>query len=282
MKLFNSIMTPIDNSKEAIEMLKYVARFAVKFNSKITLLHILRLSYIAKYSKNIPTFLSIKKLTKSEVYQKIKEDYYKNNVEPLFKTAIETLKSSGVKEGNIRTKVREGFPAEEIVKEAKSGEYSCMFIKRGIDKGKIAKTTLRVIQNCYSLPIFVFGHKRTERVLNRVLVPFNGKKHSLEAVRVAKLLEKAFNSKITLLHVGNDEKVFKRVEEHVKKYKKVLRKGDIAEEIIKEALHNDYDLIIFGRRCPSLKKTLLGSVSEKVTKEITQIPICLTTFCKKE
>jgi nucleotide-binding universal stress UspA family protein len=50
--------------------------------------------------------------------------------------------------------------------------------------------------------------------------------------------------------------------------KSIVRFGDPASEIIKLAVESSYDLIVMGRRGRGrAAKLLLGSVSEKVTKE---------------
>ncbi len=285
MKLFNSLLVPIDNSKEAEDMLKYVAMFCVKYDSKITLLHTIKLSYLAKYSSNIPTFVSLEKLMKSEIYHKIKEDYYKNHVKPLLDKAVDILVKNGVNEHNIILKVREGFPAEEIVKEAEEEDYSCMFIKRGVDKDSIAKTTEKVIHTCYKLPIFVFGYRgiKEKKTVESILVPFNNTKHSIEALKVAKTIQETFNSKVTILNVNNEDEsdISANVGKYLKKFEIIFRSGDVVEEIVEEVLSKNYDLVIFGRRCPSLKKTLFGSISENVTKKIKETPVCLVTYCRE-
>ncbi len=279
MKVFKNLLVPIDYSEETVDMLKYLAVFASKFNSEITLLHTIKLSYLAKYSRNIPTFISLEKHMNGDVFKKIKESYYNTRVKPMFNSAIEILKEFGIPRDRIEIKVREGYPSEEIVKEAKGGRYSCMFIKRGRDEGKIAKTTEKVVKKCYSIPIFVFGYRGIESGgVKNILVPFNGTKHSLEAVKVANLVAEAFGSKTSLLYVGENKDVFKGIDKYIDS-EHIVRRGEVSKEIIKEALTGDYDLIVIGRRCPSLKKTLLGSISESIVKNIEEIPICLVTYC---
>jgi len=54
--------------------------------------------------------------------------------------------------------------------------------------------------------------------------------------------------------------------------KTIEREGDAAEEILKESIEGNYDLIVLGAKGLSIPRTFFGSVSEKVLKH-SKIPV---------
>lgn len=131
--------------------------------------------------------------------------------------------------------------------------------------------------------------------MEKLLVPIDGSKHSMDALLEAKKLGSRCNtSKITILNVYPTMKQLKYVqyesdyskieESMVDNSKKILqealklfegypgevntisKKGDPAEEILKLSEEGDFDCIIMGNQgLGKFSRALLGSVSNKVS-----------------
>ncbi len=128
-------------------------------------------------------------------------------------------------------------------------------------------------------------------VFEKILVPLDGSKGSLNALDKAIKIAKKFDGKITLInvywisafrltpsqlvdYVVEIRKVGEEILSEGKKVVKtegvpvesVLKEGHIVEEILKTAKEGNYDLIVMGARGISkIKEILLGSVSYGVT-----------------
>lgn len=133
--------------------------------------------------------------------------------------------------------------------------------------------------------------------MGKILVAVDGSKHSLKAMKKAKLMAVALGSELTLLNVVSPAVELKTM--HNKQFydeinksassqgKNILKDallmfddfdgkvitvnktGDVAEEIIKYAEEGEFDLLIMGCRGAGVfSRTLLGSVSDKVIHHV--------------
>lgn len=130
-------------------------------------------------------------------------------------------------------------------------------------------------------------------VFEKILVPLDGSENSLHALEKAVEIAKKFDSKITLINIysisifrltpsqvyesgielwksgeailTDGEKIAKAQGVQVEK---MLKEGNIAEEILKTTKEGNFDLIVIGAKGMSkMKEILLGSVSHEVTKK---------------
>ncbi len=123
-------------------------------------------------------------------------------------------------------------------------------------------------------------------MFKRILVAFDGSKHANRAAHVALDLAAKYSARVTFLlvdyvHVGESSGAGSGMDASsaIKKALKIAREkglqdedfevvvevGFAAQTIASYAVHNDYDVIVMGRRgLGSVKGLLLGSVSTKV------------------
>lgn len=133
--------------------------------------------------------------------------------------------------------------------------------------------------------------------MGKILVAVDGSKHSLKAVKKAKLMAVALGSELTLINVVNPTVELKSMhnkqfydevnkntinqgktilndallmfEDFKGKINAINKTGDVAEEIIKYAEEGEFDLVIMGCRGVGVfSRTLLGSVSDKVIHHV--------------
>jgi len=289
-EIFKKVLVSLDKSKASEKVVSYVACLASLFEvEKIVLLHVIKLSYLARHAEHVTA--ELEKVEESEAFKRIKEMYYKQNIEPMLNKAKQEIISMGVPEDNVEIKIREGLPEEEIVEEAKLG-YTALVIKRGEDLSKdikIAEVTSNVIHNLQEIVIFVVGKEKVEVKecpMPRILVPVDGSPHSLRAVRCVASLLQAFKNrilKISLLYVGitDSERILKKArkvfaEEGIENdiIEEKTREGSPGEEIVKEAREGDYSTVIMGRRGLSkLQEFFVGSVTKYVLENLPEATV---------
>lgn len=125
--------------------------------------------------------------------------------------------------------------------------------------------------------------------MKKILVPVDGSKCSMKALKEARTVAEKFDSEITILSVVSDiiavnvdykidiiSQNIAMTEELLENAKKTFdgsglkvdtlyKVGDIAREICEKADDGDYDLIIMGSKGLGLiSRTFLGSISHKV------------------
>lgn len=133
--------------------------------------------------------------------------------------------------------------------------------------------------------------------MKKILVPIDGSDNSISALKKAKELASFTNGEIMIITVVKDvasqlytleneykdeiKKVFEeQVEEVIKEAKELIKgctdkiqtkvlSGDPAQEIIKMAEEENYDLIIMGNRgLNTISRVMMGSVSSKVLHHV--------------
>lgn len=127
---------------------------------------------------------------------------------------------------------------------------------------------------------------------NKILVPVDGSDHAMKAATHAMEIALTFNSQVTLLYVISDSYNSSRLSEDVRKQlrdtfmeqscdvvdkvasevqkpnitieKKILT-GHPAQQILKECVDGEYDLVVMGNRGQSgVKEFVMGSVSKRI------------------
>ena len=148
--------------------------------------------------------------------------------------------------------------------------------------------------------------QETDKLFSRILVPVDGSKFSLQAVRLATRLARHCDSNLLLLHVldatvveqlqrfsdKNHDEVRADMEKSAEGFLKdmsfevsewniavdiILREGTPHEVILTEANNWGADLIVMGKLGKrGVSRILLGSVAERVI-EFTRLPVMLAT-----
>ncbi len=144
----NKILLALDNSKEALKAVKYVAN-TVKPTSMVTMLSVLPdptaaceldgPSLIPIFKQNIKTFCII-------------EDAKKSAVQGFMEEAKKTLVNAGFRSNNIAIRIRKKKAgiARDILKEAQQGKYDTIVVGRrglsGIKQYAFGSVSNKVVQ----------------------------------------------------------------------------------------------------------------------------------------
>ena len=303
---FKNILVPIDGSLQSRisqEMAAFIGRL---FRSQITLLHViqnelltsgqtytLRENYvpISTATGQFPRTLNLPKTRESifpeEVIREVTKQYREIGKAILVKST-----SFFAEEGiDAEEKLVEGTDvAETIIAEAKAGNYDLLVMgnsggEDGLDLhlGSIAhKVTLSVKSSIMIV--------RKKREVRKILIPVDGSGKDEITLQKARMLAKAAESEIVLLHAQETSilKLKPEVKEigiqilkHVSKmiegiqFEQKLVSGDPAKVIIQTAEEADVDLIVMSSgRLGTLSEVFLGSVSDHVLHHAT-VPVLL-------
>ncbi|MFQ5855901.1 MAG: universal stress protein [Anaerolineae bacterium] len=202
------------------------------------------------------------------------------------------------------TKLRHGHPAEEILQEIEQGNYDLIVIgARGrsrLTRFLLGSVSFRVLEHA-TIPVLIVRQARPQ--IKKILVTTGGRPESEPTMRFGAQLARTLGARETLLHVTNpvpqmytglgemDETLTElmqsdtvegrslregvrimddqKVEGHIE-----LRHGLVEEEIIREAIQGDYDLIVIGSSVPAgpIGRLLVGNITRRVIDR-TQRPV---------
>ncbi|MFQ5593064.1 MAG: universal stress protein [Anaerolineae bacterium] len=206
------------------------------------------------------------------------------------------------------TKLRYGHPAEQILQEIEGGDYDFVVIgARGrsrLTRFLLGSVSYRVLERS-TIPVLIVRSSRPQ--VKKVLATTGGHPKSKSTMSFGAELARALGATQTLLHVTNpvpqmytgldemDETLpelmksdtveghalregarimnNEEIEGHIE-----LRHGMVEEEIIREAVKGDYDLIVVGTSVPTgtLGWLALGNITRRVIDR-TQRPILVVT-----
>lgn len=271
-KKFNTILVPIDGSVSCLRARELALLIAKKFNSKITVVHVVSHDFMhpeLKANYQLPP----------EVSQKMDEVYIKAG-EKILRGAEETFKEEGLQVESILIRRAED-PADSILNLSKERSFDLVIMgnraETHAERFDLGSTSEKI--SLYSQTPVIITKKKTK--LAKILVAIDGSKQANKALGYTSILAKKFNSKVTLLHVAEaklaslEPEEVRRISENILwdsatemegvSIDKRLEYGKPAEVIIKLASEENYDLIVLGSRgLSSIKRYLLGSVSEDV------------------
>ena len=98
--------------------------------------------------------------------------------------------------------IRYGIPAEQILEEIKNGDYDLVIMgahdQPSFGELFLGSVSRRIVDQA---PISVLIVRQPSSNLDKILVPIAGRKASNPTVQMSARLAKAFNAKVTLLHV---------------------------------------------------------------------------------
>jgi nucleotide-binding universal stress UspA family protein len=270
---FKNILVPIDGSVSCLRAREIAVQIAKKFNSKITVVHVVSHDFMhpeLKANYQLPP----------EVLQKVDEVYMKAG-KKILRAAEEAFKEEGLQVESILIRRAED-PADSVLNLSKERSFDLIIMGNRAETSaecfELGSTSEKIA--LYSkIPVLIVK-KKTK--LGKILVAIDGSEQSTKALGYVSVIARKFNSKVTLLHVAESklanlepvavkkisEKILWDAATEIKgvEIEKGLVFGNPAESIIQLARKENYDLIVLGSRgLSSVKRYLLGSVSEDVT-----------------
>jgi nucleotide-binding universal stress UspA family protein len=212
-------------------------------------------------------------------------------------------KTLGARGFRVETVVRRGSPADEIIKTCRSIRADLAVIGfKGISDAPeflLGNVAHKVIK--YS-PCSVLVAKKESKAIDRVLVPFDGSKHSHEAVQFLLRMPLPRHTEVLLLTVVQafaaafvraytsdlerdrqiiaglqkaEEEAAQRLMTEAKsqfgkggyKVSALVARGDPSQEILREAARHNADLIALGAKgLTGVRGFLLGSVAQRIAR----------------
>src|SRR6056297_2214759 len=107
------ILIPVKDTSENIDVIEEAVKIVDKFEGTITLLHVDNIHLILRelqYGNDVAKGPEIDENDRKELLKKVSDEYKKKNI-------------------NVESKVLIGDPAEEIIKEAESGDYDLIIMR---------------------------------------------------------------------------------------------------------------------------------------------------------
>ncbi len=253
--MIKKILAAVGEDPASDVALQYAEKLGGKLKCKVTAMSIV---------KKLPVrtlYLGADKIKEEEIQDRIEDTKEK------IQKACRDLKYCSITE----FKVKAGDPALEIIKEAKNYDLVVIGARepKKLRKFFLGSVSSKVVE--YSpIPVIVI---RTPREINKILFCTDGSVHAEKAIKFGSEIAKKAGAKSTVLCVSDNleegikiaEKGAKILEKNSVKAKTKVRKGEVVEEIIREARRGDYDLVILGSKGASkIKKFLLGSVTNSI------------------
>jgi nucleotide-binding universal stress UspA family protein len=269
---FKNLLVPVDGSTSCLRAKQLAASVAKKFQSKITVVHVVSHNFMhpeLKAHHQLPAL----------VLHKLDNVYLKAG-EKILRHAKELFLDEGIAVETELIKAED--PAEIILEMVEESDYDLIVIgnraKTQHERYALGSITEKVSMYA-SCPVLITKRK-TE--IRRLLVAVDGSEQANKALDHAVAIAKNFGARINLLHV-EEAKLFSLNPEIVQKlgeeilleaenrleglnFDKSLKPGTPAEIILKMGWLGDFDLIVMGSRgLSSIKRFLLGSVSADVS-----------------
>jgi len=274
MKFLQNILVTVDLSESTDYVIENAIRLAKKFDSQITLMHIISVQY---QSSKMDKFVEESVASKLE---KIASD----------------VKAKGV---DLKESIIEhGVPFEKIIHEAQTGDYNVIVVgsaKKAKDETyKLGSTVEKLIRK-NQIPVWVVKHEPLNPI-KKIVCPVDFSDASLRALNNAVTLAQSFEAELTILHVytpvayspmwieidyAQENKLLKSTQEtefndfleqlDMKdvNYNKVILEGVDYEEILHFIEENTHDLLLMGTTGRTgVSRILMGSTTEKVTRAL--------------
>lgn len=277
--LFKKILVPI--SESGLKVRNYAALLGKKFNSELTVVSII--------STGLEAVEEAKEINEETV--DLIRSYLNQKYEEILDKSVSHFKRQGIKASSRL--VEHIDPAEHITSTATEENVDLILIGNREENGEnnysLGSTTKKVYRHATQSVLIVKDFREPKKIL----VGFDASTEAQKALDYAQTIASKFESHIKLLHVTptpklsnselSKEEMFnkftnlgKRILEKVnisdnsQKIDKEVRIGNPADEILEVAEKENFDLITVGSRgLTTVKKYLLGSVSEKVGEQST-------------
>lgn len=273
--MLDKILVPVDLTEVSELGVSSAKEIAKRFSSKVFIL------YVLEPPRDIP----------SEIFEEEKEainslrEKLRLDAENRLREYATSIQSDGIQ---VDYTVLEGDDTETILDYCQKIEPEIVIMpshqKTVVELRAVGSVSLRVSSRS-SQSVLVVKQKPLTDIKN-ILVNYDFLPSSIIALEKAVSIAKAFGSKVTVLHIDNDEhhtqlkSIYKKVLE--KKYKllediknkhkdieleTIIQKGKPKEEVLKMINKNSYDLVVMGRRNTTDKsRVFLGSLSLEILK----------------
>ncbi len=310
-KALTSFLLPLDNLESfqgTAALMGSMAKVLGDRVEKVTLLHVMEGSYIAKHMENID--IRVEHVLSSDLIQKLRREHIERNIQPDMDKAASLLKEMGVA-GSINIIIEDGNPADVIADMANQEGYSTVVMqRRGVSKMHemfMGSVTSRLLHRDLSATVYLTGSSDESRDCNTadILIALDGSEHSRAALDEAAVLlgkctelEKAVlvsvadaASYASVLESGKtpEEQSLSLLDDAASMLEssgvpgdsiiKVARYGkDAASAIEEEVKARKIDTVFMGRRgISAIAELFIGSVSQKVIDHCPEQTIVLVT-----
>ncbi|MCG3116648.1 MAG: universal stress protein [Candidatus Manganitrophus sp. SA1] len=185
---------------------------------------------------------------------------------------------------NVRLRLREGDPVEQILEEAQVGDYDLIILgsggRRGIGRYFVGSTALRVA-DLAACSVLIAKNIRQD---HNFLLCTDGSELAERAEIAGAEMARVLGAKVTILSVAEEESRREEALQSARRAEMILaqmgieakvkvRVGHPSEEIIAEA--RDHDIVVMGASGSSaVRKFFLGSVPLKVM-EYGECPVLI-------
>ncbi|TNF44453.1 MAG: hypothetical protein EP310_03190 [Bacteroidetes bacterium] len=274
MKLLQKILVPVDFGQASQKAFDTAVMLSGYFLSEITLLHVIPADKVSDETEKL-----IMKNIRSEMNKLLNDSVFEN------------VKS-------VDMLIEKGNPIERITEVAENKEMNLIIMGEGNhsenEHFKLGSTTERMMQK-NEIPLMVVKNEPV-KPLKKILCPVDFSESSKRALANAIFLSNRLGAQLTIMNVFTPIEVFSywinvdnkkenqiqlqqqksefddfMKEFHINKDFHIVKiaQGEPEEEILKEIKSQGIGLLIMGTTGKSgLSKILLGSVTEKVTREV--------------
>jgi nucleotide-binding universal stress UspA family protein len=134
-------------------------------------------------------------------------------------------------QARIKTKIRQGDIYTDIAKEAKEGDFKLLVMGTHGEKGLqriLGSNAMKVITSC-NIPFIVTQSKPPKKSVNRIVLPIDLSGERWQIATFASDLAQKFQAEVFLVHAQeNDPYLVKRINNNIKKVKRVFKQKGIA------------------------------------------------------
>lgn len=278
----NKILVPVDFSECSNKAVEFTLHLGEKFNSHITLLHIVSLFHEDVDQENrLHDFEKVIQKREQWISDKLKEH---ENTADQHKVKVDSVLLRGF---TTADKILE-YTQENNFDLVVMGSHGRTGIKHLL-QGSVSEKVVRLSK----IPVLTIHHSAKNYNPKVILVPIDFSKFSKIAVELAQFFAKLYNAKIIFLHVieqvihpafyaANIESVFqidpdlkkrtlKKLKEFVAlpaiKFEYMVLEGKAYKEIVETAIKKKVDLIAMGTQgLTGLDYFLMGSTAERVVR----------------
>lgn len=274
MKLLQKILVPVDFGQASLKASDTAVMLSGYFLSEITLLHVIPADKVSEETEKL-----IMKNIRSEMNKLLNDSVFEN------------VKS-------VEMLIEKGNTIERITEVAEIKEMNLIIMGEGNqaenEHFKLGSTTERMMQK-NEIPLMVVKNEPV-KPLKKILCPVDFSESSKRALANAIFLSNRLGAQLTIMNVFTPVEVFsywinvdnKKENQlqlqqqksefdhflkdiHINKelHKVKIAQGEPEEEILKEIKNQGIDLLMMGTTGKTgLSKIFLGSVTEKVTREV--------------
>ncbi len=282
--MFERILIPLDGSELAESVLIQVRQLLKRREAELLLLRVVTLPPSTEADAGLPL------------------DHMKASAEEYLRKTTSRLATEGIR---VRSKVVEGFPANQILEVAQEEQATLIAMsthgRTGLSRWVFGSVTEKVLRSSpipvLAIPSFLgtggdaFVRKVQELPFKKIVVPIAAAELSLEVIPPLMEVARLFSSTVYLVNVCEGTECTVPVHEMRMAYEKlrdggvtaepIVKEGDPALQILETCEEKDADLIAMTTHGRSgIPRWLMGSVAEKVLRS-ANVPLLVVRPAKK-